>query len=677
MQPVYSNVQQDKIPTIQSKPPNKKDELINDSSFSTLFSSQLENIQNTFHSAVVSKNSPLGLQTPFEDEFSEEIIDDTLKVQLEAIKEWVANKDLLNLVIAGNKNQCSDAIFSHLSKNHHVGISNLEKDSVDIVLAPHSLCSQMDSVFQATEKLLKNDGSFSVYEHPFYPYFSSLKEDGLFVTTLKSGPDISSFTNILLGKHPFCDETSYSNSKFDVNLFNNAETFLRCLDIFKESFEVAVGKTIHVDISFSMSHQPLDAFCRRYINQYPELAELNLQESQKFIRLLSAFTVEEDIVDMNITLKMSVKPFLKEKHSFTPINQTHMDVQKGSNEISQGQQDLKLQIQNLNGSDVAMRYIKDADGQAQFDALQPVLGRKNLKIVDIGGGRGETNAVMNALHKAGSTIQLLNIEPEASFKDPYIQAHQSLGIDDVSVLPLKVQQLSEHDVADHFSDKVDVVFASHAFYFIIGDMFKASLNPNMPLDHHPMWKFFAMLKNDGVLLVTMQDGAGARLIRNAISGNHGLNPPSQSTDDETVSLLNSFGNIATFLKHFEVFSKHFNQETGKTIHVKMNYSMANVPLGGFKVTKNPMTSEYQLENLFNEKNDPSWVAPKMLNFYGNWKELQEAAICGEEAKENSARKSLEVFFKILPAFAIGVEHGSASKAVCMKHPNITLQFTMS
>jgi hypothetical protein len=109
----------------------------------------------------------------------------------------------------------------------------------------------------------------------------------------------------------------------------------------------------------------------------------------------------------------------------------------------------------------------------------------------------------------------------------------------------------------------------------------------------------------------------------------------------------------------------------------MNYSMANVPLGGFKVSKNSSSTEYQLANLIGEKVVISSVPFKMLNFYGNWEELHETALNGNEEKQSLARKSLEVFLKILPAFATGVEYGSASERVCMKHPNITLQFIVS
>jgi hypothetical protein len=501
---------------------NKENQLNINASPSNCLLKQQENIRNHFQNAIINKNSPLFIPNISYDEFPEEIVYDTLQMQFKAVQEYISDKKELLVAIAGNKNQCSDAIISQLRVSHKTDISKFEKDSVDIVLAPHSLYNQMSSIFQATEKLLKNDGSFTIDEHPLFPYFASLKEDGHFVATFKSGPDISSFTDILLKKHNFSEEVSFSKGEFDISLFNNAETFLRCMDIFKDSFESAVGKTIQIDLSYSMSHQPLESFCRRYINQYPELRELSQEESKKFIKLLSVFNIENDIVDMNITLKMSVKPLSIDNRSFLPINQHHEDIHKGSNELTEGQQG-KRQLQNLNGSDTAMRYIKDADGRAQIDALQPVLGRKHLKIVDIAGGRGETNGVMNALREAGSNIQLLNIEPDVLFKDPYIKAHQSLGIDDVSVLPLKMQQLTVNDVTGHFGEDVDVVFASHAFYFIIEDMFKASLNPDMPLDEHPMTKYFAMLKKNGFLSVTMQCGAGARLFRNAILVNHGLN----------------------------------------------------------------------------------------------------------------------------------------------------------
>jgi hypothetical protein len=653
--------------------------------FKRNFYFQQQNIRNNIQIAI--KNSD---QTWTDQSVVHE---DIIRTQLEGLKDSITNKTQLTVVIAGIKNEYVNAICDQLSGRHVIKsdiIEQASKASVDVILAPHTLYGEMQHIFNSSEALLKQNYPLQIEDHPLFKYFSVLKENGVFIATLTSGPDITSFTDLLLNKHELDTEKANRCESLNLKIFNNVETFLRCLDIFKTKFEEKTGNTIEVDLSYSMTHQPLDVFCVDYIRRYPEIAIMDALEREKYIRLLSVFNVDDSIVDLNVTLKMTVKEGKESVRSFMPINQKHEAVQTGSNDISLGQLDLKHQIQNLNGSDESMRYIKDADGRAQLRAFHSILGRKDIKIVDIGGGRGETNAVPNALKEAGSEIHLLNIEPDATFADPYIRAYSSLGIHDVHVKQLYAQKLSSTDVTDHFNgEKVDAVYASHCFYFILGDMFKASLDKTMSLENHPLCKYIDMMREDGVLVVTMQSGAGSRLFRNALLGNHGLNPSSAEVPDETVPLLSSFGNIATFLRHFEVFAKRFQMKTGKAIELKMHYAVANVPLAEFKVDQDKETGGYILHNPKGADTDPAWLSPTMLDFYGNWKEQQNLATLTLEkikimpseelkrlklenasqetiiSKRDLARKTQETFLHILRA--------CAPAEVNMQHPNITLE----
>lgn len=366
---------------------------------------------------------------------------------------------------------------------------------------------------------------------------------------------------------------------------------------------------------------------------------------------------DDEITDLNITLKMSVGEKNEPRQSFMPINQTHIPVQSGSNEISLGQLNRAHQIQNLNGSELSMPFIKDVDGHAQFKAFTPIMGKPRINLVDIGGGRGETNAVPNAINKEGVGICLLNIEPHEPFAEPYIQAYK--GIAEAAVLQLTAQQLSVQDIMKHFGgEKADAVFASHCFYFILGDMLKASLDSTLPLSQHPLWKYFEMMNDDGVLVATMQSGSGARVFRNALLGDHGLNP--SHDPDETMHLLKSFGNIATFLRHFEVFARRFHEETGKTISIKMHHSVANVPLGDFKIEQDSKTQGYLLRNPNGDGEDESWLAPKMFDFYGNWNIQTDLATSSDGDKRDAARKSQETYLHILRTFAPGRSEYAAS-----------------
>ncbi len=505
----------------------------------------------------------------------------------------------------------------------------------------------------------------------------------------------------MLDKHEF---ELTSDREPVLKIFNNVETFLRCFDIFKRQYEQQTGNTIKSDISFSMVHTPLETFCKEYVQQHPELAKLSADELEKFIRLLAVFNVGDDIVDLSVTIKMSViRGTTSQQKSFKPvdvvIDSSSSSKEKiSSNEISLGQQNLSQQIQNLSGSELSMPYIKDADGRAQLEALKTIVGRKKINMVDVGGGRGETNAVPKAIQDLGTAVRLLNVEPYAPFAKPYIDAHRAVGIKDVRVLQRSAQDVSAADVMTAFGgEKADVIFASHSFYFLLGDMYKFSQEyahggKRQSLTQHPLWKFFDMLADNGVLIVTLQTGAGARLFRNALLGKHGLDKPSAAVVDETIPLLSSFGNLATFLRYFELFAKLYEEQTGKKINTKMHYSVANVPLDDFTIVRDPKTGGYSIRNPKGEDSNPLWLAPKMMDFYGNWKELQTLATLTPEKAEKmspeelknlglkdaskeaiserqkAAVKTQDVFLHILRIFAPEKKN--------MQHPNITLEITV-
>lgn len=625
-----------------------------------------------------------------------------IEAQISALKEVINHKDHLTVIYAGQENTCVIDIYQELAKTKQLTQAKPDQalqGAVDVILAPHTLYSEMESIFKASEDLLCEQNPLPIEKHPLFNYFNLLSKEGVFVATLNSGPNVQDFTDLMLDKHELELKKANQSGNPKLKIFNSVETFFRCLDIFKKKYEEKIDKTIDCNLSFSMPHISLESYCRAYIKQYPELASMNTQQREKFIRLLSAFNVGNDIVELNITLQMSVKKKEEstEPHSFKPIFIETNDLLKsgqqiGSNEISFAQQNLSRQIQNLNGSELSMPFIKDADGAAQFKALKRIISNKEIKLVDIGGGRGETNAIPKAIQEAGATVRLLNIEPHEPFARPYIEAHQAVGIKDVQVLQQKAQLVSSADVKSYFQgEKVDALFVSHVFYFLLGEIHKASLTLSTPLDKHPLWKYFDMVREDGVFVVTLQSGAGARLFRNALLGNHGLNPPTSPIEDEIVPILSSFGNLATFLRHFEVFRERYKKETGKKINIKMHHSVANVPLGGFKVEQDPETGGYIIHNPNGKDDDPNWLAPRMLDFYGNWKELQILATLTPErvnkipeelkklglenptpeiiaAKRESALKMQETFLHILRVFAPAEEN--------MQHPNITLEITI-
>ncbi len=452
-----------------------------------------------------------------------------------------------------------------------------------------------------------------------------------------------------------------------------------------------------------MPHTPINTFCQTYVRQFPELSGLDVQQLEKFIRLLTVFSSGSDIVDLHITFTLSLKAQSDEtSRSFTPIvTITDTKTQTGSNDISFAQQTLARQIQNLNGSELSMPYIKDADGKVQFLAMKPLLCRKTIRIVDVGGGRGETHAVFKACADSNADIHLLNIEPHEPFAQSYLHTYKQVGIENVQILQKKAQAVSSAEIMGCFGGKkADAVFASHYFYFELNDMFKATLEytnkaSSKPLEEHPLWKYFDMMKEDGVFVVTLQSGSGARVMRNALLENHGLNPSSDATADETTALLSSFGNTATFLRNFEVFANLYREKTGFNLHVKMHLAVANVPLGAFYVEQDALTGGYVIHNPNGDDSDPAWLAPKMLDFYGNWKELETLATLTQEKamamspdelkklgiscstscstadsitlKRRDAKKAQETFLHILSVFAIAQQN--------MQHPNSTLEIT--
>lgn len=649
---------------------------------------------------------------------------ETVLAHINIVKETFSDKRELRVAFAGSANDDLTKICKRLADTKEVKrVSEGIKAGVDVVLAPHTLYSEMEAIFSASEALLSTNPP-SLEEHPLSKYFDMLDKKGIFVATFKSGPTIQDFTELLLGKHGL--ELAKANRTKDVNLkiFKNVETFLRCLDIYKKKYEERTGLTIDCEISHSLLHTPLEPFCKGYIEQYPELADMDSATREKFVRLLSVFNIKDEILDLDITLKMSIKekdPL--QSRSFKPIPAsatTFQREQKGSNELSVGQQNLDKQIQTLTGSALSMVDIKDADGKAQLKALSRLFTRKEVKVVDLGGGYGETNAVLQALQQAGPVVDLLNIEPctKDNCTQSYKEAHQAVGITKVDVKVQNAQMVTVASVIDHFQNQhADCVFASHFFYgLLMGEFYKAS-HSSLPLNQYSFWKYLQMMHEDSVLAMTLQSGSGARLIRNALVGNHGLNQPSSSVTDETLSLLSSFGNLATFLRHFEFFKEQYQKETNRTVTIKMHAAVANVSLGDFKIEQDSETGGYLLENPKGDKTDKNWLSPIMLDFYGNWFELELLATLTTEraqkiitrwkecqtypelkltdeykvidrqykileakgllnptpealiANRKSAKEMQEAYLHILRVFAPGEKN--------MQHPNITLEISQS
>lgn len=584
---------------------------------------------------------------------------------------------------AGSKNEIINTLSNNIEFIHE------SKTSVDILLAPHTIYDQMEDIFQSTEKLLQN--KIAVEEHDLFKYFERLNEDGTFAATLNSGPNISDFTNLLLGKHGLHLSQGHLCEAPSLKIFNNMETFLRCFDIFKRYYELKFDKTIVCELSYSMPHIPLKTLCEKMVVNFPEIAKMKCEEREQLIRLISVFNIDDEVVDCNMTLEMKVvKKILIEERSFKPIDVSVLPTNNSSsNEISFAQQNLDQQIQNLKGADVAMPYIKEVDGAAQFRAMQVSLEKKHINMIDLGGGRGETNAISKAILENGSQVDLLNVEPYRPFAEPYIKMHQGVGIKNVAVLVKKAQETTSFDIQRFFNgQKADILLASHSFYFVLAEMHRFSLKPTT-VEQHPLWSYFDMIKEDGVIALTLQSGAGARLFRDALLGSHGLNQQLENCSDQVTVLLKSFGNLATFLRNFEVFTKMYQKKTGKNISVKMHHAVANVPLGHFKIIKEESSGGYVIKNPLGSEKDPNWLAPKMLDFYGNWNELQNLALLSPQkidqmstselenlglqnlsqeqinGKTETARKTQETFLHILRVFAPAM--------VNMQHPNITLE----
>jgi hypothetical protein len=561
------------------------------------------------------------------------------------------NQSSITLACVGKSNSITEIISEHLSQKKQLQFitGEIDSDSLDVLIAPHSLYQHMEEIFQESVSLLKNT---ILLEQTFlFKCFGFLKKNGIFLCTLRSGPNIANYLDLLEGIEAM-----------NFQMFNYVETFFRCLDIFNRFFVEKTGKKICADISFLNQHQPIDQFLKNYSHQNWEE-----RKREQFFRLISIFLVNNEIVDLDITLKLSLQESTGPRLSFKPLNQHHLPMQEGSNELSLGQLNPDQQLQKLNGSELAMIDIKDADGLVQFGALQSILGKKMVRIVDIGGGRGETNAVMKALHDSGSIIRLLNIDHDEKVADTYRLAHESVGIHAVRELPMKVQHLSSSDILNSFDgEKVQAIFASHSLYFENRDLFLASLHHDLPLQQHPLWKYFEVMDEEGVLVVTLQSGTGGRMIRDVLLGDHGLNPPKSDHEIELLKLFSIFGNAATFLRYFEQFSQRFQQATGKSIEITMRYSVANVSLGDFKVEKDEGTQQPEIFNPHGDNEDPDWHSLKMFDFYGNWKELRESIKQTQNReKREAALQSQKVYLAILPFFAPGL--------VSMQHPNITLE----
>lgn len=657
-------------------------------------------LEKAFENQKKAENIPLKLNHWWSSQST--IQKTTFNCQMEIINHLPLNGESI-ICCAGQQNECSNAILNSLKTNKKLTINSIDHkstQSLDLIIAPHTLYQEMDKIFEASESLINNQNLSSIERHPLFKYFDALKKKGTFLVTLASGPNIQHFTDLLLNKHEL--ELTPKTTPLNLKIFNQVETFLRCLDIFKAKYEEYKGQKINCHFSFSHTSIPLTEFCSEYAKQYPELSEMELKEREKYIRLLSVFNIGEEIVDLDITIQMTIEE-IKEKSeplSFKPIlkdNKLSKNISCiTSNDISQGQLDLNKQIQNLRGSELAMPYLKDADGEKQFQALQTLNKHEKINFVDLGGGRGETNAVLYHLQQKGPKINLLNVEPHKPFEKEYLNAHENIGIKNTSILSRKAQHLSLTDVENHFTEKADVLFCSHSLYFLLGDMMKHSLakhfeKKSSQLNLHPLWKYFEMINENGVIIITLQSGAGVRLMRNALLGNHGLNPSTSDVSDETVPLLSSFGNVSTFLRYMDEFKRQYEKETHKRINIKMHNSVSNVPLGQFKVVQDSETNGYVIQNP-KQSDESNWITPKMLDFYGNWDELQMLATLNlEKAKKlpkeilekhslkdvteesiklirDTAKRTQEVFLHILPIFAPGLLN--------MQHPNITLEISL-
>lgn len=569
------------------------------------------------------------------------------EVKAYSVQETLKNgKGARSVAFAGPLNPCLQESIASLGVEA-VPLANAEPLSCDLILATHSLDGELAAILKASEELLLNPSLEVLQRHPLYQMIGRLQPKGSLLVTLNSGPNIQDFTNIMLQKHDLDFQAQTPNLK----IFSNVETFLRCYDIFKRHYEQLCGKSLSCDVSYSLPKIPLKTFCEGYVGAFPEIIKLPESERERFVKLLTAFTVNDHVVDCHLTLKISPTT-IGAKRSFKPvgdfISYRLQHKQTGSNESSFGQLDLTKQIQNLNGSEISIPYMKETDGEAQYQAIQRLFQREKVNMLDIGGSYGETNALPQALAERGVKVNLLNIDPEKRTFESYAKAHKRVGIQQVTSLPKRSQELNANEVIAHFGgEKVDLLLSSHALYFEIADLMQASLDPSRPLCEHPLYKYFQMLGDQGVFVVTMQTGAGSRVFRNALLGEHGLDG-----NDDIAPIIESFKNIGSALRYLEQFKERYKQETGKSIHVKLHHAVANVPLG----------------NILSPQENPESLERRMLDYYGNWESLNKTIQTSPDAAlREKALKSQKIFLHILRAFAPGL--------VNMQHPNITLEIT--
>jgi hypothetical protein len=101
----------------------------------------------------------------------------------------------------------------------------------------------------------------------------------------------------------------------------------------------------------------------------------------------------------------------------------------------------------------------------------------------------------------------------------------------------------------------------------------------------------------------------------------------------------------------------------------MHYAVANVPFGGVAVEQNLATDRFTIHNPGGSDDDPNWLAPRMLEFYGNWTALEKSVSSSPDLLvRERAKETQNVFLHILRAFAPGLRG--------MQHPNITLEITV-
>lgn len=206
--------------------------------FSKHYQYQLQRISNQVEIAIKRKKSSPNLQSTKSHHWTvnfQSVQKATVDEHVKQIKKLFQHQRVLTISYAGFKNDCMHAICQKLDESFRLfHETSFIKNSVDLVLAPYTLYEEMESLFKASEDLL--NAHISLEEHPLFGYFESLKAGGLFIVTLHSGPNIEDFTNMMLSQHELQLEQAHLSSP-KLNIFNNVETFFRCLDIFKKYFE--------------------------------------------------------------------------------------------------------------------------------------------------------------------------------------------------------------------------------------------------------------------------------------------------------------------------------------------------------------------------------------------------------------------------------------------------------